>query len=142
MRHSTKLAKQIAASSHIDPNGRIVWTPDIRRVERIVLKLARGHALYELNSAQRETPQSIQCIPFLAMSVEDRENFECAGAGDLRGWPEIGSRAFLRTAGVPPYNNQRGPWTEIQAGRYRYAVDEGIVQIVLAEYLACSVEWA
>lgn len=141
LRHSPRLREQIATSDHTDSSGRMVWTPDTRRVEKVVLKLARGHALYELSSAQLETPQSIQCIPLLAMSVDDRENFERAGTGELRGWPEIGSRAFLRAVGVPPYADQHGPWIEVQAGRYRYTVDEGVVQIVLAEYLACSVEW-
>lgn len=141
LQHSPKLREQIAASGHIDLDGRMVWMPDIHRVEKVVLKLARGHAFYELGSAQLGTPHSIQCIPFLTMSANARDNFERAGTGELRGWPEIGSRAFLRAVGVPPYDDQHGPWIEVQEGRYRYTVDEGVVQIVLAEYLACAVEW-
>ncbi len=142
LRHSTKLAEQIASSAHTDPNGGMVWTPDVRRVENVVLKLARGHAFYERCSPQLEMPESLWYIPFPSMSDDDRENFECAGSGGLRGWPEIGSRAFLRAVGVSPYAEQCSPWIQIQAGRYRYAVDEGTVQLVLAEYLACYVEWA
>jgi len=141
LRHSPKLVREIASSVRPDSRGRRIWVPDYRRVERVMVKLARGHMLYELGAPRLEAPQSVTCIPFLSMSVEDRLAFERPGAGEIRGWPEIGSRAFLRACGGPPFADQCGPWIQVQRNRYRYAVDEGAVQMVLAEYLACAVRW-
>jgi len=144
LRHSARLAEQIAASRRFTPGGAILWTPDIARVQSVVLKLARGHALYELGTDQLDAPESVVCLPLLAMGADAREAFEQSQVGGLNGWPEIGSRAFLRAAGVSPYADQGGHWIEVQEGRYRYAVDSdgAIVRIVLAEYLGCAVEWA
>lgn len=144
LRHSAKLSEQISGSVGTAPDGRLLWTPDSRRVENVVLKLARGHALYELSSAQLEMPEAVACLPLLAMNPDDRDRFERAGSGEMRGWPEIGSRAFLRAADVAPYSSQCGPWIEVQTGRYRYSVDDNggaHVRMVLSGYLACSVEW-
>lgn len=144
VRHSAKLAEQLRSSSREATDGTVLWTPDAHRVENVLVKLARGHVAYELSSPQLDRPRSVLCLPFLAMTENDREIFERAGSGELRGWPEIGSRAFLRAAGAEPYDDQEGPWVEVQSGRYRYSVDEHggvIVYIVLAEYLACTIEW-
>ena len=141
LRHSPKLARQIGASARPTADGALVWTPDARRVENVVLKLARGHALYELGSSGLEAPESLFYVPLVTMSADDREDFE--SGPELHAWPELGSRAFLRAAGVAPYSNQGDDWVEVQQGRYRYSVEEGgSIRIVLAEYLACSVEWA
>jgi hypothetical protein len=140
LRHSPKLASQIGASGHATADGAVVWTPDIARVQNVVVKLARGHALYELCSPAPEAPEFVSCNPLIAMSAEDRAEFE-SGSG-LRGWPEIGSRAFLRAAGVTPYANRACEWVEVQRCRYRYSVEDGSVRMVLAEYLACAVGWA
>jgi len=141
LRHSPKLAKRIQASGRVDSGGTLVWDPDIQRVERVVLKLARGHALYELGSPYLEAPETVSYIPLIAMNAADREQFE--SGPKLWGWPEIGSRAFLRAAGVEPYAGRADNWVSVQDGRYRYAVEDGDwVRIVLSEYLACTVAWA
>lgn len=144
LRHNPKLAKMIARSASSDPNGHVVWTPDLPRVQNVVLKLARGHVLYELSYAQIETPSSISCCPLVTMASEALDGFELADAGQHRWWPEIGSRAFLRAAGARPYSEQSGPWVSVQSGRYRYSVDDNggpHVRMVLSEYLACCVKW-
>ncbi len=117
LRHSPKLAQHISASCQKDTDGRLIWVPDANRVTNIVLKLARGHVLYESSTAQLEPPQSVLYLPLLAMSTADREDFEVAGYDGLHGWPEIGSRAFLRAVGVSPYSNQDSPWIEVQKGQ-------------------------
>ncbi|MHC4356616.1 MAG: hypothetical protein ACYS0H_28290, partial [Planctomycetota bacterium] len=70
---------------------------------------------------------------------------ENTAPGEVRGWPEVGSRAFVRASGAKPYAGQAGPWVVVQANRYRYSVDQddGVrVQMVLSEYLVCSVNWS
>lgn len=144
LEHNPKLAKQIQAASTIGDDGIRRWTPEAGRIQNVVMKLARGHVAYELCRVEVDEPPDITCIPLSAMSVDDRAEFENAGAGELRGWPEIGSRAYLRAAGAEPFQDSSGPWIVVQSGQYRYSVDEngGVrVQIVIAEYLACIVVW-
>ncbi len=142
--HNGRLAERIHSSSSLDENGRRIWTPERERVRNVVVKLARGHVAYELSLTQIDEPQEVIFIPQSAMSRSDKEAFEKAGSGGIRGWPEVNSRAFLRACGAEPYADQQGPWIVVQPGQYRYAVDQhgGIrVQIMLAEYLACIVDW-
>jgi len=80
-------------------------------------------------------------IPVVAMTAEERSEPESGPM--FSPWPEIGSRAFLRAAGVHPHAARDG-WVVVQSERYRYSVDDGgpAVRMVLSEYLACHVEWA
>jgi hypothetical protein len=138
------LASRVFSSAQ-SMNGGLVWTPEVDRVQSVVLKLARGHAAYELSAPQLDEPESIEFVPLSLLSPEQRADFENAGAGGMRRWPEIGSRAFFRACGARPFHDQRGPWITVQPGRYRYSVDEhgGVTaQIVLAEYLASRVVWS
>lgn len=139
LRHSPRLATLIAGTC-TSLDGQLIWTPDAKRVENVLLKLARGHHLYELASPQHEAPETLAFGPLITISPESRREFE-SGA-DFAGWPEIGSRAFLRAVGVGPYTQSAGEWVEVQQGRYRYRVEDGSrVRIVLGEYLACAVTW-
>jgi hypothetical protein len=144
LEHNPKLARQIEAASTVGDDGILRWGPEAGRIQNVVMKLARGHVAYELCRVEIDEPTYITCIPLSVMSVDDRAEFENAGAGELRGWPEIGSRAYLRAAGAEPFQDSSGPWIVVQSGQYRYSVDEdgGVrVQIVIAEYLACIVVW-
>lgn len=116
---------------------------DLERVENVVRKLARGHVFHDLSSVEIDEPTTTQCVPLITLSEDKRLAFENAGAGEFAGWPgEIGSRAFLRACGVPKFDNGGNLWVTVQPGRYRYTIENGLVQIVIAEYLACLVEWA
>lgn len=137
------LASRIEGSRRRDKEGNLIWEPEIDRVRSIVVKLARGHAAYELYP-QFDEPGEIGFAPLPVMSDDEIARFEGGGEGWLRGWPEIGSRAFVRACGKSPDGfEQRGDWVVVQPGRYRYAVDEVPfrVRMVLSEYLACQVVW-
>ncbi|CAK8717345.1 HNH endonuclease [Candidatus Electrothrix aarhusensis] len=139
-----RLATMLLESARTADDGTILWIPDEQRVHNVMLKLARGHAAFELSQPLTEEPLRIHTTPFACMSPENRDEFERAGAGEIRGWPEIGSRAFLRAVGAKPYAEQNGPWIQVQKNRYRYTVDDHggvLVRMVLSEYLACEVEW-
>ncbi len=144
LEHNPKLATQIQATRATTEDGTALWSPELDRVKKIIVKLARGHSAYELSQVQLDEPSAVTIAPLLTMSVDALEEFERAGAGEFRGWPEIGSRAFLRAAGAPPFADAPGPWISVQPGQYRYSVDEygGVrVQIVIGEYLGCIVDW-
>lgn len=143
LKRKADLLKRIQTSCRIEGN-KLNWVPEEARVRRIVLKLARGHAAFELGLCRTDEPDEILIAPLVTMSDVDRAWFEAAGNGEFRPWPEIGSRAFLRAVGAYPNSNQLGPWVIVQANRYRYSVDQPsgiVVRIVLSEYLACVVVW-
>jgi len=106
-----------------------------------VLKLARGHAAFELGEPRLEQPARIAFAPLETMATPVREDFEAPSITTI--WPEVGSRAMQRMAVAFPYCY--GPdWVEVQPERYRYltSVSEGVViRMVLSEYLGCEVVW-
>lgn len=137
------LASRIRTSLRTDEKDHLIWEPEIDRVRRIVIKLARGHVAHELYP-QLEEPKEVVFAPLLVMSNDEIDEFDNGHGGGLRGWPEIGSRAFFRACGKSPDGfEQVGDWIIVQPGRYRYAVDETglLVRMVLSEYLACQVVW-
>ncbi len=122
LRTNPDLSKRIQESMRTEPDGTLMWLPEFDRVKNVVVKLARGHSAYELSLPQIEEPTDFSFQPLMLMSDEERDSFESAGIvpGASRGWPEVGSRAFIRECEHPTEN----PWIEIQPGRYRYAVDQ------------------
>lgn len=141
LRESPHLTAELAACRSLDDAGRILWNPSIERVRNILLKLARGHAAYECAGPQLDEPSSWMCLPFMTMSQEQIHRFEAVP--DIAVWPEIGSRAFVRTCVAAGQAFAEGGWQIVQPGRYRYLVDDSgmTVRIVLSEYLACEVSW-
>jgi len=138
------LAAMLTQARMVSETG-TTFNIDRERVNRVVLKLARGHAAYELSEPQHEEPTSILVAPLPLLSEEAREEFETgpASAG-LAPWPEVGSRAMQRLAFAVTGGLEDDGWTEVQPGRYRYkAFADGrvIIRMVISEYLACEVTW-
>ncbi len=105
-----------------------------------MLKLARGHALYELHELQIEEPSEFVCAPLSFLSDTQRNDFETPSLSSL--WPEVGSRAMQRL--VEGTDVRSDGWIEVQPSRYRYFAQlcDGIdIRIVVHEYLACKVRW-
>ena len=123
-----------------------VFAPEMDRVKHVVVKNARGHALYELDRAMSSEPDDFFAVPLLSLTTDERHAFEKTGEGhEPRGWAEIGTRLFQRQCGVA-YSDMIGPWTIVQEGVYRYSVvdhgDDGLlVQSVIQDYLATGVFW-
>lgn len=138
------LAVMLGDCRTIAEDGSILWSPDPERVRIVLLKLARGHAAFELGLPQLSAPARLEFMPLVIMPASLRAAFESAGSDAASLWPEVGSRSFYRAAGAPPYDAQPGPWIDVQPNRYRYAViqnDGVLVRVVLSEYLACEVHW-
>lgn len=138
------LAARLQNCMRTGVDGTLLWQAEMHRVRNVVVKLARGHAAYELYP-QIDEPSELRILPYLAMSDQQTKAFEQLTApGELQLWPEIGSRAFMRACGLPPDPHQVGEWIIVQPDRYRYSVEETggvLVQLVLSEYLACWVSW-
>ena len=123
-----------------------VTVPEMDRVKRIVVKNARGHALYELDRAMTFEPDGVFAVPLQSLTPAQRYDFETLGEGDgPQGWSEIGTRIFQRQCGVAQ-SDVMGSWSIVQNRVYRYSVvdhrDQGLlVQSVVQEYLATRVYW-
>jgi len=140
-----ELATRIQSCCRQGEDGGLIWEPEEHRVRNVLLKLARGHAAFELSLAQIAEPDEVRISPLATMSEAERDAFEKVAPGHIRRWPEVGSRAFMRTLDVKPYAGHADTWVVVQANRYRYSVnqDGGVrVHMVLSEYLACSVNWS
>lgn len=136
---------RIEAARRRDEADNLIWEPEAGRIRNVVLKLARGHAAYELYQ-KLEEPTVVSFAPLQILSDDQKSAFEqVAGDDKIDLWPEIGSRAFLRAFGKSPDRLPlSGGWVVVQPDRYRYAVVETgvvLVRMVLSEYLACEVVW-
>jgi hypothetical protein len=119
-----------------------VWAAESDRAGRVVLKLARCHAAFELNEPQIQEPSHLGIKPLPLLSEGERAGFERDDEGfDV--WPEVGSRAMQRVlvAGTDAFD---GGWLVVQEENYRFRTSQAkglIVKIVLREYLGCEVVW-
>lgn len=148
-----KLRERLEAARRED-GGSTSFAPEVDRIRRVVTKLARGHAAFELGTPQRREPDSVWWAVLPLMVETDAAPFYTPHSHRL--FSEVGSRATQRmvvleaTLMSPRGELVRAPvvctlWVEVQEDRYRYlAVDDhdGItVKIVVGEYLACEVRW-
>ena len=147
LRRHEKLRARIKRSKTeyrtIGGETRCVWKPEKERVERVVVKNARGHAFYEYGEAMLTEPEHVWNLPLASMTVAEREEFENAGTtGELAPWPELGSRMMTR---VLTGQDMRDGWVIVQDGVYRFRVQQCgvmLVRSVLFEYLATEVHWS
>jgi hypothetical protein len=139
---SPGLAHSIAQGRR-DHNGAITWDVDMNRVKNVLLKLARGHASFELAEPQTGEPDGFLCKPLLALTAEEKLRFENESQVQFSACPEVGSRAMSRllVQGADVYDEG---FLVVQEGRYRFRAmqESGVtIQMVLREYLACEVVW-
>ena len=122
----------------------IVFMPELERVENVVLKNARGHALYELDQVISSEPTYVSCAPLQNLSKEQRTRFE----EGIPRWAEVGTRMFMKQCYSfdPSQSDMLGPWVIVQEDVYRFlASDNGdglLVRSVIGEYLATEVFWS
>lgn len=153
MQNSPALRQRIE-NSKTEMNGQIAFVPEIERINNVMLKLARGHAAFELSQPCRTEPDHFWWGPLLSLPKECREAFDSVHFQQLFG--EVGSRnmqRFLVTQITRLAENGEqqniemiiNDWIDVQDGRYRFlAIDEMgqiVIRIVIAEYFACEVAW-
>ena len=143
LKSRAKLRTRIAhAKTEYKPLGsetRVAWKPEAGRVNRIILKNARGHAFYEYGEPMLAEPDHVWWAPLDSLKAEERADFESVDAGGLL--PEVGSRMMTR---VFTGKDLSGDWVIVQDGVYRYGLaQQGVmlVRSVLFEYLATEVYW-
>lgn len=153
MQNSPTLRKRIE-TSRTEVNGQIVFVPEIERVCNVMLKLARGHAAFELSAPCRTKPNHFWCGPLSSLPQENREVFASVHFQQVVG--EVGSRNMQRLLvtqmTIMSENDEQhnvgmliNDWIDVQDDQYRYiAIDDMgmlVIRIVIAEYFACEVAW-
>lgn len=121
-----------------------VWAIEENRVKRVLVKLARGHATFELNSPRAEEPNVHWARPLVTLTADEHDYFEGRSDGRIGFWPEVGSRMLTRLV-EPETGVFEDGWIVVQNGRYRYrpSWEDGVrIFIELRGYLACEVGWA
>lgn len=124
------------------------------RLKNVLLKLARGHAAFELSQILRRDPSSVWWKSLSLMTDSERNDFDAIHVVGLFG--EVGSRGMQRLLVVEahlqaPEGEKKvmqlvvNDWVDVQDDRYRYlAIDDhdGVtIRIVIAECLACEIKW-
>lgn len=145
LRRHTGLRKKIAAAKVEQPDlfgpSTYRWLPDVSRVNRVVLKNARGHVCYEYGEPVEGQPVFVAAEPLDELGEVTQYVFDDQPPA-LAGWPEVGSRMMTR---ILTGQDIRGAWIIVQDGVYRYSVDAWgggtRVRSVLHEYLGTVVVW-
>ncbi len=60
---------------------RIVWTPEQDRIARVLVKNARGHALYEIGEPMLREPAHVWMAPLESLTVGQKSEFETTQRG-------------------------------------------------------------
>lgn len=154
LRRTPALRARIEAAKYTQ-DGQTQFEVEPDRVGNIVLKLAKGHAAFELSQPLHQEPSSLWWRPLGLMTEVERDSFDAIHIVQMFG--EVGSRASQRLL-VTQLTLQAADgqtstldllindWIDVQDGCYRYlAIDDGgtiKVKIIIAEYLACEVTWS
>lgn len=93
MRERPALTERLRKARRED-GGTTLFDVEAGRAERVLVKLARCHAAYEINEPQLDAPARVAFIPFPDIDTEIREVFETPPAPVI--YPEVGSRALTR----------------------------------------------
>ncbi len=154
MQNSPSLRQRIE-NSKTEVDGQIAFIPEIERLKNVMLKLARGHAAYELSQPCRTEPDYFWCGPLLLLSKECREAFNLVYIQQIGG--EIGSRNIQRLlvtqiTRLDENGEQQNieiiinDWIDVQDGKYRFLAIEDmgqiVIRIVIAEYFTCEIAWS
>lgn len=125
-------------------NGKVYFKPDEKRILRILLKLAWGHAGFELDYVNFDNIEAEVWYDFVFnMSPNDIEEFNDSSVYSL--YPEVGSRGMYVIQNLSTGDAQTfAGWLDVQNGQYRDQVsydDNGntVVKIVIFEFLYCRV---
>lgn len=136
LRRSAKLRARIERAKTEDQTlfgeSNLVWTPETERINRVILKNARGHAFFEYGEPMLEAPAHVWAAPLESLTAEQRTEFETIDSGELL--PEVGSRMLWR---VLTGQDLSDGWVIVQDGIHRYAVVQvGVMRVrtVLFEY--------
>lgn len=130
-------------------DGKVFYQLDEQRFDRILLKLARGHAGFEYDYVDFDNTKIKIWYDFLFNMTENTlKNFESIPESGIV--PEVGIRAtaapFILQNITTGEATSLSIWNEVQENRYRYQVFQNekenvTVKIVIFEFFYCEIEF-
>ena len=93
LRRAPALRARIEAAKNII-DGRTQFNIEPDRIRNVLLKLARGHAAFELSQIRREDPSSLWWRSFPQMTEDEKDSFDASHVTEMFG--EVGSRGLQR----------------------------------------------
>jgi len=143
LKRDKRIRSQMEGARQIMLNGSTWLYVENSRLYAVILKLARGHATYELAAPLLEDAESVLITTLVQMSDQERATFETPPPLSLL--PEVGSRAMQLLIVGTPSQRLAQPWIVVQPNNYRYLtiVDYNriTIRLVIREYLVCEVAW-
>ena len=116
---------------------------DRERFRNIMIKLAKGHACYQLDRTGPLDCVSVEYCFSFEMDYDSYYRFNSEPVVEII--PDLGSRSFSGFIFTVPGNVPKYPWSLIQPERYRYLAycdrDGYCVRIVIDEFFLCSVRF-
>lgn len=120
-------------------DGNVYLDIEWNRLDNVILKLARGHALFEQNEPQFDAPSEINIFILSDLDENSLNHFENVSMQSK--FPEVGARAMMRHINI---DIGSAGWISVQPGQYRYLVslEYGMtVRLVIGECLGAMVSW-
>ena len=125
----------------------VCWNPDLRRVENVVVKNARGHVYFQHSKPVFHSPEFVRVQPLHTMSQIQQAEFLYSDTDNV--WPEVGTRMLHRMAEnfanfKPSCDKNDWFWIVAQKSIYRYAINvvgKIRVRILIREFLAADIVW-
>lgn len=137
LKRKPKLRSRLTEARQVLLDNNAWFRIEATRIRKVVLKLGRGHAAFELNEPLLNEPDSVFFNQLALMNKEQLDYFESVPL--LVVYPEVGSRAMQRLV-----EGDSG-WIIAQPERYRYLTSicftKVIIRFVIRECLACQIAW-
>lgn len=127
-------------------DGKVFIRPDNQRIQRILLKLAKGHAGFELDYVNFDNTETQIWYAFI-FNMSENDLYEFNSIPTYQVYPEVGSRGMYIIQNIVTDDAQTfANWMDVQDGQYRYQVsyndnDSISVKIVILELLYCEVNF-
>jgi len=135
------LQKKLANAKVVSNDG-ISFMVEERRIEKVLLKLAKGHAQFDASSPLLGQPTHLAYKPLQTMTEE--ENIKFFSEPVIEKYPEVGSRLFLQIVenqDSTPYSI----WQDVQDGVYSYLISSQMgrlsVRLIISNFLAAEIIW-
>ncbi|MDU2065599.1 MAG: hypothetical protein E6713_12290 [Sporomusaceae bacterium] len=145
LNHDKKLATALDGNINIIDNDQISYRLQSDAFDKVLQKLAKGHAVYEMDEVFYEFDDMQSNYKFcVELTQEELDLFNEPAI--LECFPEVGSRMLNRVIeGYDNNNRLRTGWVIVQEGRYRYMTylynNSIVVRIVINEFLYAEVHW-
>ena len=138
------IRKRIAQACVVTDEGACLWAPEQSLINDFILKNALAHRYHETHELVAGDPEETRSGPLA--TLDDASRRSLLGSSFSSGFSEVVSRYFLRQLSrfcdsLDGYDFIDG-WVVVQPDRYRYRVEGGNVQSVIAEKLFTEVRWA